>query len=210
MLIKDTPLQERHQILDPIVKHQAQVAKMLDDELRNCVYTEDMEWNPANPTQQLGQPMTHQQLEVRLAPHIPSGFVFDDDLTATNKRALYRVTPEGRERVLRFERGLMPEHSIMRVKVDWVRDPAQKHLEAADHKAAHVTVGGLEWEPGAQRPGWIKVTKLWGEIVRGWRTVLIRLVQEGVIPISVAESFGGDDRPTWAAGLGKRQLTLPY
>lgn len=211
--VHDSETRLRDAIITPQRRHEAQVEEMLRAEAQNCVYVRDGEVAPADAGRQLGTPLTSADVEARLAKILEPGFVCVDHPWNETKKLVVRRLPSGtQETICVYERGLMPEHSIMRIKVEEIRDVDQKHLSRADLPKYEISpTGEIIWDPTKPKPGWKRVERLWGEKVRGWRTLLIRLIQARAISLSDAEKyFGSDNRPQWAANTGKQQLLLPW
>lgn len=62
------------------------------------------------------------------------------------------------------------------------------------------------WEPKnpENRPGWNRIVEPFGEKLRGWRTVLVRLVKSGILTVGQVESrFLSDNTPQWKHYMGK-------
>lgn len=58
-----------------------------------------------------------------------------------------------------------------------------------------------------ETPAFITVPACGGEIMRGWRTVLVTLVKEGAITVADVENVVGHaDRPGWANHIGRREV----
>jgi len=54
------------------------------------------------------------------------------------------------------------------------------------------------------QPGWIKLQRMWGEEIRGWRTVLARIaLAERATPFELEREFGPAHRADWAQVTGK-------
>lgn len=211
--VHDSATALRNEIISPQERHLAEVTQMLKEEQRNCIYAEDGDLNPANPEYQLGKSLTDTELETKLRPLLPANCIFIDNPRDATKKAIVRQRPDGTlETICSYERGVMPEHSIMRIQVEDVKDPGTRHIDRADlPKYEYVPGSGIVWMDDSPKPGYVRVKKLWGEKTRGWRTVLIRLIQSRLLTLSDAERvFGADIRPQWAAGTGKQELLLPW
>lgn len=191
----------------------SEVAQWCEDEERRCVAVEDSDMvNPANYEQQLGRPMSSDELERRLAKLLPPNIRFIPNPWIHDKRAVVRLLPAGGfETICPYDAGFMPEHEVRKADVTWIRDRFQTHLERKDLPKHEVVPGvGTVWESN-DRPGWKKVVKLGHTLRRGWRTVLVRLVQSGLLTPTTAErAFGVDDRVQWANAMGKRSIITEW
>lgn len=214
MLIKDSEVLTREQVLTPQEKHRAELMGWLEEEAKRFVVVEDSDTvNPTNLGQQLGRPMTSAELELRLGKLLPPSIRFVHNPWIHDKRAVVRVKPEGGfDTICPYESGFMPEHEVLKANVEWVRDRHQTHLDRKDLPKYEIVPGaGVVWDSGAVRPGWKKVVRLGHTLKRGWRTVLIRLVQAGLLtPTQVEREFGVDDRVQWANAMGKRSIIAEY
>ncbi len=97
--------------------------------------------------------------------------------------------------------------------VDYAFDDKPVAWNADGHKQPY---GGLygKWalkDPGVRGPGWKRHVEPLGEKRRGWRTVLVRLVGEGVLTVSqVVKEFGNDNTPEWKQHMGYGAFTRPW
>ena len=124
------------------------------------------------------------------------------DLNPSHKR-LSVVDQRGKHAVVVYENSLMPERSIPRLREVEVPDTTWDHSKTrrTDFSTDRTQI----------RPGWRKVTIPWGEQTRGWRTVLVRLIQAGLITPTQAETeFGSDETPEWRQYTGKGEFTSPF
>jgi hypothetical protein len=112
--------------------------------------------------------------------------------------------------------GFVPEHSVHEVREEFIQDTSigvdgKPPIQLADvMKQAHwvpkANIFGGEWEfeDKTQGLGWKKVIMPGKEITRGWRTILLRLIQAGKLTVSAAEKeFGPDNTPNWQFHTGK-------
>ena len=154
----------------------------------------------ANITQRMGIPLWPKELETRLK-RLNTSLMFEViEENPTHKR-MSIVDQRGKHSVCVYENSLMPERSIPKVREMEVPDPNFTHIDRKD----------MPKDPEALRPGWRKVLVPWGEKKRGWRTVLVRLIQAGAISVTQAETeFGADDTPEWSQHTGKGAFTTPF
>ena len=208
----------RDKLITPVKNHQAKVEEMMMQEMKNCVITENDQLNPTSWEQQVGKSLTHQQLEDKLRRVLPLNIKavdvipLDKPLSPTHRKFV-RELPDGtQENIVVYERGLMPEHSVFNIKTEIVRDPTVKHVDRKDLPKWEIVPGqGVVFDETVVKPGWKKVVRQWSEQKRGWRTVLIRLIQHRLLSLYDAERlFGSDERATWAANTGKQNIELPY
>ena len=153
-----------------------------------------------NIGQRLGRQMFPKELEKRLQNLNPNLYFEVIPENPTHKRASILV-PDGKKHLVVYENSLMPERSIPKIRTMEVPDPTFTHLDRKD----------MPKDPGALRPGWRRVQIPWGESKRGWRTVLVRLIQAGAITVTQAETeFGSDETPEWRQHTGKGEFTTPF
>lgn len=98
--------------------------------------------------------------------------------------AVYLLLPNGKkEYLMACDNHWMPEWSVMGTT------------------KARVPDGAGQWK-------WVAIPHR--EIMRGWRTVLLRLIQKGLIALEAVERiFGAGDRESWKILTGKGRGTLP-
>jgi len=201
-------------------------AKALEAEKRR-LYIEDMMYNSpvtsgdgvnfGKEDQQLGRPLSPHQLESKLSK-ICHNLHFITHPNNPTKKVVYHLKPDGKkEFICAYENRYMPEHSVMRVIVHEYPDPdfiaTGKAIERSElpayEKVEDVTSPfgyGYEFDPKARRPGMLYIEKGHGEETRGWRTVLLRLIQHNLITVDAAErEFSTDNRAEWAKSTGKRK-----
>jgi hypothetical protein len=153
-----------------------------------------------NIGQRLGRQMFPAELERRLKKLNANLFFEVIAENPTHKRASLLI-PNGRKVLVVYENSLMPERSIPKLRTMEVPDPTFTHLDRKD----------MPTDPDALRPGWRRVQIPWGEAKRGWRTVLVRLIQQGAITVTQAETeFGSDETPEWRQHTGKGEFTTPF
>lgn len=216
MLAKTTPEIQRELKNLKREKHEQELSDWIDHQSRHSYIVEHEHTNPGNVDRQIGQPLTHTAFELRLGKILPPNVAIIENPHRKGFRAVVKILPDGtRETICPYKGGLIPEHSVLRVREEMVRDMSQKTIERKDLPKHEVIPGmGVVFDPGAPRPGWKKIYHLLGEDPdghRGWRTILIRLVQAGILtPGQIESVFGSDNRQTWAVGMGKRAEALPY
>lgn len=201
-----------HKKKTAVEKHREDVKQWVMQQVAHAVYLEDTDLSPANSDRQLGRPMFANELEVRLKK-LSSNFLAETNPFNASKKALYYAYPgKGKVFVCAYENGVMPEHSIMKVKEEEVWDVEQTHIDRKDLPKHEYQRGvGFRFDPTAPRPGFKKVKLPWGEQKRGWRTVLLKIVIGGLATITDVERiFGTDDRAEWAGHTGKKPVTTPW
>lgn len=153
-----------------------------------------------NAEERMGRPMWPKDFEEKLLKLNPN-FYFEVIEGNTSKKRLSYVDARGKNFVAVYENSLMPERSIPRLKEMIVPEPKLTHIDRKD----------LSSDPEALKPGWRKIVIPWGEKTRGWRTVLVRLIQAGYISVAQAETeFGSDETPEWRQHTGKGEYTSPF
>lgn len=216
LVIKDTEALKKEALDNKIKKHHDEKVGWLKQQLAHCVYIENENEDPSNIPQQLGQMMTAKDFEDKLIKLIPN-LKFEYNPVNPKMKALYHIKGEKKEYICSYHADIMPEHSIIKIKKELVWDPDQKILKRSE-LPKHQWVAGKGYVFEGIPPGWKEVKVPWGELKRGWRTVLIKLVKEGLLTIPQAESFNGSPtsqfgQRAWAYHLGKREgseVAIPF
>lgn len=196
--------------------HTDQIRTWVAEQTANAVYLKDNDLSPANADRQIGQKMFASELELRLKKLSPN-LLFEVNPFNATKKALYHVRRgEGKVFICAYENGVMPEHSIMKVKEELVRDlsvgvPGAPLNRKDLPKHEFVPGNGFVFDDTVAPLGFKKVLIPWGEYIRGWRTVTIRLVEQKIVtPTQVENIFGADNRPEWARHMGHKDIQLPW
>lgn len=153
-----------------------------------------------NAEERMGHPMWPRELEAKLSTLNPN-LVFEVIENNPTHKRLSVVDQRGKHFVAVYENSLMPERSIPRIRVMEVPDPNFTKVDRKDFSS----------DPTALKPGWRRIEVPWGEAKRGWRTVLVRLIQSGLIGVVETEAiFGSDQTPEWHQYTGKGEFTSPF
>ena len=158
----------------------------------NCKFLDDEELDPTLAAKRIGRPMHHEVLEKKLSALNPNLTFVWNGFNSTKKCIFFGPTH------IPYEAGVMPERSIMSRKTEEV--PIGDVYENR---------GGFRLERGEikdpnKNPWFRSIQVPWREEVRGWRTVLLRLVGAGAITPTQAETaFSVADNPEWQRGMGK-------
>lgn len=107
----------------------------------------------------------------------------------------------------------LPEFSIPERLVQDTPDATTQHVRRADLPKHEFNWETKSWDVDTSkpRPGYVRQEICWGERIRGWRTVLLRLHSEGFITLGdVVREFGAVDRLGWAAHTGALNVQSPY
>ncbi len=193
--------------LDQIEQQRAEALAFIREETANAVLLVDNDLSPANAARQLGRTFTHEEFDRRLQA-MDRRLHTEAHPTNKTKRCLYVLDRRGKTFICAYESGIMPEHSIFSVKTKEVWDGKTHHINKKDLPKCDITPEGIVWH--GPTPGMEHVDVPWNEIRRGWRTVLVRLVEERLAtPTQVESAFGSDNRPEWRKHLGKgRENTI--
>lgn len=207
---------------------QQRARDFVESTLKHARVLIDPDSSPENWERQAGRGLTSEEFEGKLRKLLPS-LVFEviEGNPFQRKRIILPIP--GQEIHLgvmenRPAPAKMPEFSV------W--DSIEEELPDPDYIGTGKTASRVDYTPewtgelefdeelgetrgeayrfkeGSARPGLLKIRRPYHEIIRGWRTVLARLVQEGVLTINQVErEFGGCDRATWAANA-KRSLDM--
>jgi hypothetical protein len=198
-------------------KHQQEIVDYIKQEESHLVFVEDALVDPTDSLKQMGHPYTSTEFETRLATILPSNCAFISNPWITDKKAVVRLKNFNEQETLcPYERGVIPEHSVMQLVTKEVPDndimSRRKSLNRADlPKYEYVPGQGFVFDDSVVRPGFKRIKQIGREIKRGWRTVLIRLIQQDIITLYDAERvFGSKDHLSWAQHTGKREHVLPW
>jgi hypothetical protein len=134
----------------------------------------------------------------------------------------------------------MPEYSIMNARWRWKPDPdfalGRRTLHRSETRGVPVTLqeaSDLIDSKGIQgakkellqrredvglndpdyRPGFIKVLEQWSEAIRGWRAVLVRIVQSGFVSLPEVQKAireledPANVRASWAVKTGQQSAS---
>lgn len=219
MLIK-TP--EMAQVHDTEALREAELTKQADwvkSQLEDAVYVQNNDTSPTNYARQLGQPLVDTVVEQKLAKILPQ-LRFDFNKNNPTKKAMYLLKPNGElEFLMAYERGIIPERSVMQEQIKETLDPAmlgagKLHIDRGDLAKHEVrphefnadgtlkNLGEVTWDDRDVRPGMTRTKLPWFEAKRGYRAMAALLVGMGYISSTQAEqAFGRDNRPEWARAM---------
>ena len=191
--------------LDQDSKQQTQekINKWIKEQEAMAVYVKHDDLSPCNVEKQMGQKLWPHEFDLRLKKLNPSLFS-EVNTFNRNKRMLY-IMENGKKRgVCPFENTVMPEHSIVAVKEERYPDP-----NLPRDNEGNPLYDRTEANKDPDNYGWITQLIPWHEAFRGWRTVLIKLVKEGIAtPTQIETIFGSSDTTGWAYAMGKRDTKL--
>lgn len=177
--------------------------------LQNSILLDKMDKDPTKATNQMGRVMLSSQLESIVRKLCPS-LSFRDNTFIQSKAGIGYIDENGWHTVTVYEKGYMPERSILRSQEELVPDlsyeASNRPLDRKDMPKGKLDpVKGWTYDPGTVLPGWKKVRHPYGEAVRGWRTVLLQLIHHGfTTPTAVENILGPDNTAQWAAHTGKQ------
>jgi hypothetical protein len=234
MLAIDTEARHFRQAERQYEDQQAQVAKWIAEQTELGRFNDDDATSPLNTMSKLGKPMRTVEFEKRLAKLNPN-LVFQWGIARTTHKWMCAKTPEGAlVQLFVYPADQMPERSMWRKRQMWAPDPRYTakagDVDWADwewvpvpgHETWHKSDGWKypdsiphgKWQrkdANVGRAGWQQHTLAWGEAVRGWRTCLVRLVQDGFLTVSqVEKEFLSDNTPEWARHTGKKSIYRPW
>lgn len=201
---------QKQKLLDYIAQEQSHVV-LLDDKLID----------PTNSTKQLGNYMESSLFEKKLITILPPSCFFIDNAWKPGFRAVVRRAPIATfyvdyETLCPYERGILPEHSVMQLVEKEIPDPdvisRRKSISRKDLGKFEFKKGeGYIFDDTTVKPGYKRIKQLGREVKRGWRTICIKLIMAGVLTLDDVERvFGSKDDARWAAQTGKQTLILPW
>lgn len=195
-------------------KQRQREVKQLNELLQNSVHLDSMAQDPTKAANQLGKVMMSNDLEAIISKLCPS-LSFIDNPWKQDKRAVGYHDSSGWHTVSVYEKGYMPERSILRSQEELVPDLSyemqNRPIDRKDMPKGELTPQGWKYPEGTVLPGWKKVRHPYGEAVRGWRTVLLQLIHRGhTSPAAVEHILGPDHTAQWAAHTGKQSVKVNW
>ena len=125
---------------------------------------------------------------------------------------VYIVRSSSKTYVSAFEDGMVPERTLIDTKTVTDVDPASLRPDWKPGKFDAPLVdrnGIIQIDENAMRPGLTQYTIPWHIQKMGYRTILLRLLEKGVVTMAkVEETFGNDNTPEWAAKTGAQDKNL--
>lgn len=218
--VRDSENVKRDNYLKSVQKQKQDKIDWLKEQNADSVFVEEEYISPANSERQLGKVMNTLDFEKKIKSLVPN-LHFETNPHNQVMKALYILRNGAKHYLGAYHAGFMPEHSIVKIKeeLQWDPEATKTPLNRADlPKSEWVPGKGLVWEEGVVRPGWKKVKKPAGELKRGWRTILIKLVNENLLsPLTVDVNFGEPSslfgKKAWAFHSGKRadkEFIVPF
>lgn len=191
---------KRNRAVDAAEAAREQTRQYCLAELAQAQVLED--FDPANEERQRGRTMFPHELEALLTRVTPPDFFqFEVHPSNPSKRVAWAKGPDGnRWCACVYENRLMPEYSVMDTEEKWVADPNC------------FTITPEMVKEHGRNAGMKKITVPYMEVIRGWRTILIKLILNNVIKVDQIERLvGGSNRETWAAKAKRRSDAIaPY
>tara|TARA_R110000868_G_scaffold4119_8_gene25024 strand:+ start:1139 stop:1777 length:639 start_codon:yes stop_codon:yes gene_type:complete len=125
---------------------------------------------------------------------------------------VYSVRSNTKTYIAAFEDSLVPERTLIDTKTVTDVDPASLRPDWKPGKFDAPVVdrnGIIQIDENAMRPGLTTYTIPWHITKMGYRTILLRLLEKGVVTMAkIEETFGNDDTPEWAAKSGAQDKNL--
>lgn len=232
MLLKTEDTQIRHTALNEAEAHREQVKNFVLEELKDSVFLKDEDVNPTNAEKQLGAALKAEEVERRLkllCPKLHFDVIVDINGIKTGKKMMEFLLPDGnKQKVMVYEDGLIPEHSVMQTVIKETLDPSVVggsgfHIDRKDLTKHEIRphefdtegrltrMGDVTWDDTVPQVGMQRTELPWVEKIRGWRTMLAILIHAKYITIAQAEAqFGVSSRRSWAESTGRRTKTIPW
>lgn len=152
---------------------------------------EEWEWTTLNADLMRGRGMQWTQFEHELREVRPDITILDHPRMPM--RCIY-VSEDGKlEHIASYQRAWLPEHSIRSCVEDWEYDWS---IMGVGGKG----LNGRDFDGKSPAPNKRRVIKSWHEALRGWRTILLRLMADGVLTVTEVEAKWG--KPSKADGPG--------
>jgi len=187
MFTKTGEIKAAHEKWDDLFKKREYFQAQAKQETRAASLVENKHTSVANAERQAGNSLTTTKFAAKLRRVNPDLVLEPHPNRKTqpwnaDKSCIYLSLPGKKEFLIVCEADWMPEWSVMDTK----------ELRRPEAKTA-----------------WKSVRVPYHEVKRGWRTVLVRLIQKGIISLDAAErEFGAGERETWKILTGKGQGVL--
>ena len=149
------------------------------------------EWTELNSALQRGRGMDWTAFEEKLHELRPEMMIWDHPSAAF--RCVYVNDDGALKHVTSYHRGWLPEHSIRAGVEDWEYDMS---ILGEGNRG----LNGRDFDGRSEPPNRKRVLKKWHEAIRGWRTVLLRLMAEDVLTVTEVEAKFG--KPSKEDGPG--------
>jgi hypothetical protein len=161
--------------------------------------------DPTNIAHRMGKSLSPQELITKLES---LSYYVKVEIHPTNPKmyVVYNTRGGKKTYVSAFENSIVPERTLIDTKT--VEDVDPSTLDPAwkpgKYDAPIKDINGIiQIDESQPRPGLIKYTIPWHISKMGYRTILLRLIQTGVVSLTkVEEVFGNDNTPEWAAKTG--------
>ncbi len=191
-----------------IEKQRYDAVKYVEDQTKYAYLLANSQDNPSIWERQLGQPFTSLEFERRLKKLNPN-LHFEVHPAKPDKKCLYLIDIRGKQFICAYENGYMPEQSVWRTKDEEIWD-GTTHIKKADLPDGEFVDGEWMWN-SKERPGYTTVKIPYGEAIRGWRTVLLKIIGNFInTPAEVEKIFGTADTAGWAQHTGKSVQNIPF
>jgi hypothetical protein len=121
---------------------------------------------------------------------------------------VYNTRLNPKKYIAAFEEGIVPERTLLNTRTITDVDPDSLNPSWTPKKmdAPRVDINGIIQIDEGEKPGLTKYTIPWNVAKMGYRTILIRLIQSGLVSLTrVEEVFSSDNTPEWASKTGKRK-----
>jgi hypothetical protein len=186
--------------------------------LKNAIYIGADE-DPTNAEMRAGIPLTHTEFERKLEKLNPS-IKFDDHPTNPALRYCWHLVDGKKETISPYEKGNMPEQSILfqyeekNADPEYVAPSSLGNRRFLDRK----NLPASKWNEETQRfdfegelPGVITTRIPGREWRRGWRTVLAKVFLKGLnTPFEIEKHFAPGNSAEWAGMTGAREIVKPW
>lgn len=212
MIVRDEAALDRLATEALIDQYMERVAKHREATLAQAVWI-DTEDDPTSVAR-MGEGLETSVFEARLAK-LNRNLRFRTLPLKPDKRVVF-VEKRGKAVPLCvYEAGWLPEYSLRKRHTEIVQNSdntlrvsngtLHHHLERADFPKAHWDETAGEFKFDGLRPHEEAVELPWSEIKRGYRTVLLYLLEAGELDLDAVEKhFGSGTSRGWAVHTGKR------
>lgn len=222
MIIRDEQRQRKERVEQGLAANADRLIKMLQEEAKYADLVTDL----PTTVEKAGNWMSHLKLEEKLKRLVPNA-TFHPHPTKPDIRymrpnpnlpdeyIIYSTpSPERSIRSIirrtRIKPGILGNPNIQVSRDDLPKYEVTKPIFRPDGSIAKL--GDILWEENSLPAGMEYIDEPGGELMRGWRTVLVYLIGARYITVDEAErEFGAANTREWAKHTGKRgSLEIPW
>lgn len=209
MLIKDTEQLQKDKFFYEVETDNERIRQALHQYDSAVLIGKDND--PTNIQHRMGRGMSSEDLKTKLES---LSYYVKVEPHPTNEKmyVVYSIKNNTKRYVAAFEKGIVPERTLMNTRE--IEDVDSSTLNPSwtpkkiDNTVKDIN-GIIQIDESGPRPGLTKFIIPWNIIKMGYRTILLRLLNENLVSITkIEQTFESDNTPEWAAKTGKQSKTL--